>query len=73
MNAARAKRAAELCERLSEIDEEIRKLILEEGRMCDAMQHGVKATYARSCNTLYDAKDCVNAAQRYLQCLCGKR
>ena len=72
MNAARERRTAELCGRLREIDEEIRKLIAEEGRMCDAVQHSVQAAYARSCNTLYDAKDCVNAALRYLQCLCGK-
>ena len=39
--------------------------------MCEVMRARNAKPYARACATLYDAKDCVVAAQAFLKSLVG--
>lgn len=67
MNKTNQEKAKRIYSELKLLNMDIEYLLREEGRMCEIMTTKKAVPYARTCSTLYDARDCVVAAMRYLK------
>ena len=71
MNKGRQLQVAQVCRELKGIEKEIADILAKEEKLCEVMRARNAKPYARDCATLYDAKDCVVAAQAFLKSLVG--
>lgn len=69
MNKGRQLQAAQVCRELKKIEKEITDLLNNEEKLCEVMRPHNAKPYARACATLYDARDCVVAAQAFMKSL----
>ena len=64
----------EYCEQVRKeygIEKEIAEILVQEEKLCEVMRARNAKPFARVCASLYDAKDCVVAAQAFLKSLAG--
>ncbi len=71
MNKGRQLQVAQVCRELKGIEKEIADILAKEEKLCEGMRARNAKPYARACATLYDAKDCVVAAQAFLKSMVG--
>ena len=67
MNKGHQLQAEQICCELKKVEKEITDLLNAEEKLCDVMRPHNAKPYARACTTLYDARDCVMAAQVFMK------
>lgn len=71
MNRGRQLQVVQVCRELKGIEKEIAEILVQEEKLCEVMRARNAKSFARVCASLYDAKDCVVAAQAFLKSLAG--
>lgn len=71
MNRGRQLQVAQVCREMKGIEKEIAEILVQEEKLCEVMRARNAKPFARVCASLYDAKDCVVAAQAFLKSLAG--